>query len=303
MTGNVSIVLCTYNGARFLRQQLDSLVGQTYPVYELLVFDDRSSDDTVKILNEYATQFPFVKVNVNAQNLGYTRNFEQALHRASGDVIAISDQDDVWMLDKIEKMMKAWKPEHPLIYCNSYIFKDELPAKPKQPGYRMFKGSDARQLALVNTISGHATMCRKDFLPLVLPFSNEAMYDWWMGVVAACNGGVQHYNEVLVYHRNHESNMTVNALDHLETRERKRIEKMRLINQCRIFATAPNMPEGHKQFMLDYARIAEESLDKEIYWPLFFFMVKNRECIFHYKKKSSGLISHIKHSYRRTKNT
>jgi glycosyltransferase involved in cell wall biosynthesis len=75
----VSIALCTYNGEAYLREQLDSIVDQSYPAIELIAVDDCSSDNTLKILEEYAAKYPYIQVFVNPQNLGYIRNFEKAL--------------------------------------------------------------------------------------------------------------------------------------------------------------------------------------------------------------------------------
>ena len=107
----VSIILCTYNGARFIREQLDSIVAQTYPLLEVIIQDDGSTDDTVAICNEYAARFPYIKVRRNEHNLGFNLNFKSAAMRAQGDFVAISDQDDVWMADKIEANQGiAWRP-------------------------------------------------------------------------------------------------------------------------------------------------------------------------------------------------
>ncbi len=78
----ISIALCTYNGERFLREQLDSLVDQDYPTLEIVVSDDSSSDQTALILQEYSNRFPFLKVYRNEKNLGYVKNFERSLNFA-----------------------------------------------------------------------------------------------------------------------------------------------------------------------------------------------------------------------------
>lgn len=96
----VSIVLCSYNGEHFLKTQLDSIVCQTYPIHELIIQDDGSTDHTLDIAREYAAQYPFIRVEQHPQNLGFNRNFENALKKATGDFIAIADQDDIWYPEK-----------------------------------------------------------------------------------------------------------------------------------------------------------------------------------------------------------
>lgn len=293
----VSVVLCSYNGAKYIVEQLDSIVNQTYPIFELLIFDDVSVDNTVEIIEDYAHKFPFIKLAVNEINLGYRKNFQQALGFATGDTIAICDQDDVWMKDKLARMIGAWDMSHPLIYCNSFIFSGQAPAQPPEPVFRMFEGTDARKIFLANTISGHAIICSKDFLKLALPFTEDAMYDWWMGVVAAYNGGVQHYDKVLVCQRSHADNSTVDILEKYSANEQKNIKKKLLIKQCRVFMTAPNILSEDKIFLSTFAHLLEESLYKNFHKGLFGFMVKHRKLLFNFKKKKVVIFSHLKHSY------
>lgn len=103
----VAVVMCTYNGEKYLRQQLDSILAQTYPIQELIVQDDCSTDATLPILQEYEAKVPFMQVIENTHNLGFNLNFKTACMRATADLIAISDQDDVWMPEKIQKQVQA----------------------------------------------------------------------------------------------------------------------------------------------------------------------------------------------------
>jgi hypothetical protein len=100
--------MATYNGARFLREQLDSFVAQTRPPHELVVGDDSSTDDTIAILEDFACTAPFpVRIYRNPKNLGFADNFLQTAERCDGDWIALSDQDDVWYPEKIERITAA----------------------------------------------------------------------------------------------------------------------------------------------------------------------------------------------------
>ena len=93
----VSVVMCTYNGEKYLREQMDSILAQTYPIHDIIVSDDCSTDGTMNILQEYATKFPFIKVHRNTRNKGCNQNFHDIIE----DYIAISDQDDIWFPKKI----------------------------------------------------------------------------------------------------------------------------------------------------------------------------------------------------------
>src|ERR1700741_1533394 len=114
----VSIALCTYNGARFLSQQLDTLVNQSYEPIEIIAVDDCSTDETFDILTEYAGRYPSFKIYRNEVNLGFTENFEKAVKLCSGDLIALCDQDDLWDTKKIRLQVNAING-HVLIYHDS----------------------------------------------------------------------------------------------------------------------------------------------------------------------------------------
>lgn len=105
----VSICMCTYNGEQYIREQLDSIVNQTLPPHEIIVFDDASTDSTVAIINEYRENYPAIAwdVHVNEANAGWRVNFKRCLEKATGDVIFLADQDDIWMKDKLSIMARA----------------------------------------------------------------------------------------------------------------------------------------------------------------------------------------------------
>ena len=115
----VSIALCTYNGEKYLRLQLDSLLAQTWPNIEIVVTDDVSTDNTFAILNEYAAIHAGFSIYKNTVNLGYNKNFEATITKCKGDFIAICDQDDIWAAAKIETMLKGWNKTAALLYCSS----------------------------------------------------------------------------------------------------------------------------------------------------------------------------------------
>lgn len=106
-----SVVMTTYNGSRFMQEMLDSLRNQTRKIDEVIICDDRSKDDTVEIISNYINKYNLVNWNliVNEKNLGWEKNFLNALGKATNEVIYPCDQDDIWHLDKIEKMTSAFE--------------------------------------------------------------------------------------------------------------------------------------------------------------------------------------------------
>src|SRR6187402_1101242 len=93
----ISVVLCTYNGSSFIDEQVASILAQQYQPSEIIIQDDCSTDDTWNKLLQWEQRSPLIRLFRNEQNLGYNKNFEQVIQRASGDFIAISDQDDIWL--------------------------------------------------------------------------------------------------------------------------------------------------------------------------------------------------------------
>ena len=125
----LSIAMCTYNGASYLQEQLDSFLWQTRLPDEIVVCDDCSQDETVEILKEFAANSPFpVHLHVNKTNLGLTKNFEKAIGKCTGDIIFLSDQDDVWLPERLEKFEAAFQKDADvgLVFCDAYLVNEKL---------------------------------------------------------------------------------------------------------------------------------------------------------------------------------
>jgi len=116
----VSIVLCTYNGEKYLQAQLDSLIDQTYKNVEIIIVDDCSKDNTRSILLNYQSLYPFIKVFLNSENIGFNKNFAKAIGLTGGEFVAICDQDDIWDLNKLEEL-KENIADKGVIFSNSRL--------------------------------------------------------------------------------------------------------------------------------------------------------------------------------------
>lgn len=204
----VSVVLGTYNGETYLREQLDSVLAQTYPHIEIIAVDDKSTDDTVRILYEYAAKDPRIKVCVNETNLGFIRNFEKGCSLSSGRWISLCDQDDYWYPEKIEKMVRAIG-DHPMIYCDSELCDADLRSVGRRISdivhYQSF--DDCRQLCVFSRMYGHATLITRSLFDKASPFIPEMPHDGWLAFHAAIYGGVAYLPEVLVKYRQHAANV------------------------------------------------------------------------------------------------
>src|ERR1051325_2274006 len=128
-TMRLSIALGTYNGGVYLKEQLESLAAQTRMPDELVISDDHSTDDTLRLVEEFAATADFpVRLSVNESNLGIAKNFEKAISLCRGDVIVLSDQDDVWHPDKLESVERVFesKPQLSLVFSNAELVDETL---------------------------------------------------------------------------------------------------------------------------------------------------------------------------------
>ncbi|WP_199233914.1 glycosyltransferase, partial [Pedobacter sp. HMWF019] len=177
----ISIALCTYNGEKFLKEQMDSLVHQDYPNLEIIVVDDCSSDRTIEILQSYSQRFSFIKIYQNTQNLGYIKNFEKAIHLCTGELIALSDQDDIWMLNKISKMYSSIGDNILLYHDSEFITEQGETMQCFISDIRIFyQGNDSRYFLFENCVSGHAIVFKKELRNYIGSFPNGIYHDWWL---------------------------------------------------------------------------------------------------------------------------
>jgi hypothetical protein len=205
----VSIALCTYEGAAYLPEQLDSLLRQTYCNVEIVAVDDCSTDGTPAILERYARQDARIRVIVNGQNLGFRRNFERALSFCRGELIAPCDQDDIWSAQKLSTLVRVLGDKQ-LAYCDSTLANERgEPIGPQMSAIvPMTSTDDPLPFAFGNCVSGHAMLFRRALLGLGLPVPEGFFHDWWLATVASASGGTVFHPESLVLYRQHGANVT-----------------------------------------------------------------------------------------------
>lgn len=222
--GLISIALCTYNGKKHLNDQLNSILAQTYTNIELVICDDASTDGTRELLIAWQNDYPkLIKLHFNEKNLGYNQNFAKAISFCKGDYIAISDQDDIWLPDKLDKQIKCFEVDKQtiLVHCASVSFNKTrfFYGKGSIKWTNLFKGDDTRKFILFNHVQGHCLIFRKELVRHILPIPNGIYYDWWIGAIATHYGKIDVVEEYLVHHRRHEDNAYFNrkfsAKDHL----------------------------------------------------------------------------------------
>src|SRR3984957_18382181 len=223
----VSVVIGTFNGEVYLEEQLRSVLAQTYTHLEILAIDDGSSDGTVRILRAHAALDPRIRLVVNERNLGFIRNFEKGCSLSTGHWIALCDQDDYWMPDKVEKMVAAIG-QYPMIYCDSELCGEDLQPLGKKISdlvhYQSF--DDCRQLCVFSRMYGHATLITRELFDKASPFREEVPHDGWLAFHATLFGGVAYLAEPLVKYRQHAGNVFG-----VVGRKKKKQDKQRLVEK------------------------------------------------------------------------
>lgn len=202
----ISIAMATYNGAEYLDAQLNSLVTQTRLPDELVVTDDCSTDSTLEILERFAKSAPFsVLIHRNANNLGYCGNFNQALLRTQGDLVFISDQDDVWFPEKIERMV-SFAARHPqaLVMMNDAVLTHADLSESGLTKLGQIRSAGFKESSFV---MGCCAAVRRDLLDLCLPIPEGfGAHDSWVVGIADGLGRKRIFPVALQYYRRHEQN-------------------------------------------------------------------------------------------------
>ena len=217
----ISIALCTYNGAQYLQQQLDSIAGQTLLPGELVACDDGSSDDTVAILKAFSGKAPFpVHIHINDSNLGVARNFEKCISLCAGELIALCDQDDAWKPDKLKTLAEALSnnPEAGFAFCDAELVNENLASlkrhlwdeKPNNFSLKERQGfahsGQLPHLLKKNMVTGACMMFRASLIPHIVPIPPFWIHDYWIATIAAAVGrrGII-VDEPLVLYRQHQN--------------------------------------------------------------------------------------------------
>lgn len=208
----ISIAMATYNGEKYLQEQLDSFLNQTVLPDELIVCDDCSKDSTLEILQSFKTNAPFdVTIIRNEQNIGSTKSFEKACKIATGDWVFFSDQDDVWVENKIEEFLKVFDSEDSvgLVYSDYEIVDENLDpilnwAGPL-PDYKnpILQSENACEFLLQNTVLCGATMAVKhEIIIHAMPFCDK-YHDSWLALVASIRHKLRFLDKKLIKYRQH----------------------------------------------------------------------------------------------------
>ncbi len=213
----VSVSLCTYNGARFLREQLDSIAQQTLLPFELVICDDGSIDDTIDIIEQFCLTAPFeVRLVRNEKNLGVSKNFENAINLCNGQFIALSDQDDVWCPQRIEYQTNILIRDPALdgVFSDAWLIDERSNALNRRLWPQIGFAGDVRQgvhierelmkvLLKRDVVTGATLMIRSASREFLLPIPENWIHDAWIAWNLVACSGVAATGEPLINYRIH----------------------------------------------------------------------------------------------------
>ena len=212
----VDIILATYNGERFLRQQLYSLMAQTYGEWRCVIHDDGSSDNTIEIIKEFCkkdNRFVFIDYGIILQDA--CKNFLQTLKYSNADFLLFSDQDDVWLDTKIEKLLEVIKNKDnaipQVVLSNAYLWENKRNYIYGQATLA-FPNSVETLLFLNAGIQGASAIFNKKMLEILrTPIPCMVMHDYYLTLAGVFLGEIDYLHENLMLYRQHEKNVTGHA--------------------------------------------------------------------------------------------
>lgn len=234
----ISLVMTTYNGEKYIIEQLDSILSQSVQPDEVLIFDDGSVDQTVILVNDYINRYKLSnwKIHVNKENLGFNKNFRHALNESNGDIVFLCDQDDIWMKDKIEKMMQHLNRDNILSLASDFVLIDEngknINSNDIRDKYGMLDFNinefsltevSYEDLIMKNYAQGCTMAVKKELIQLLKQDEiNNLEHDWSLSLIAAIHSGCYFYKEPLIKYRVHADNTI--GLDTIQLADRKRMK-------------------------------------------------------------------------------
>lgn len=234
----VSFAMAVYNGEQFIKKQIESIIKQMEPQDELIISYDKSNDNTLKIICDYEKKYTQISVIEN-KNAGLITNFNNAILSCTGDYIFIADQDDVWDINKRDVLCEKFEATHADLLIHNGVninINDERISDNFFDMYRIRRSIISYYLK--PRYSGCCMAFSRRLQEYILPIpKNIGAYDHWIGIIGKMSGKVEFVDDVLVYHRIHDNNVTPKHSQHLKKIMRNRfaifaeaIKRRRVIN-------------------------------------------------------------------------
>ena len=217
MEEQVDILLASYNGKKYIEAQISSILNQTYKNIKLIISDDCSTDGTIDILKKYAQKDKRIQLHLQEKNLGVVKNIEFLLKNVTNNLYMLSDQDDVWLPEKIERSVKYLKEnDADLVFGDLRIVDEKLNtiyesfSKYMLLDRKINKYIGSKKLNyLYNCVTGCTVLSKKKFIKEILPLptiSKYMIHDHWIGLIISFNGKLAYMPEQYILYRQHGNN-------------------------------------------------------------------------------------------------
>ena len=223
----VSVCMATKNGATFIKEQLDSILAQLRDEDEIIISDDCSSDDTLTVVRSF--QDPRIRLLESRSEKGIARSFEASLNASHGEYIFLADQDDVWLPEKVNKMIQALK-DYDLVMSDCHLVDDNLGLNTRSFYHYNRSGKGLFRNLLKNSYMGCCMAFTKALKDRALPFPDDIpMHDFWIGLIGELYFKVYFMPDVLVLHRRHASNATTSGKRSKYSIDQKLVHRYKMI--------------------------------------------------------------------------
>jgi glycosyltransferase involved in cell wall biosynthesis len=313
----ISVAMCTYNGEKYVRQQIESIINQRRPPNEIIICDDCSTDNTLNIIKDFEGLHGITKIKivVNNRNIGYLKNFESAISMCSGDIVVLCDQDDLWEPKKLEIIEKYFidNPHKLVVFSDGFIIDKDSRKKEKSLWEIMglskrditkFKQNDGIKVLLKKDVITGATMAfRSQMKSYILPLDNHFVHDSWIAMLATLQGKLGIIDEKLISYRVHIDQQIGSGHKNI----RKKIkEKHRFSREVYNLVVLKCEVLEHRLMNINYYDSLELNLLKEKklhfksrislskYFVIRFFQVLGQLISFKYTRYAGGIASACK---------
>lgn len=205
----VSVAMAVYNGGKFIEEQLDSIIVQLSDKDEIVISYDESKDDTFQIITKYESSDSRIKV-VKNENPGVVGNFTTAIKHCTGEFIFLSDQDDIWLENKLDRVLEEFRHKKTLAVIHDYKLVDETLIEIHPSGFELRGGSGSvlKNLFRLSYI-GCCMAFRRSIVEVILPIATKKRsHDWWIGTISGMLGKLAIIRKPYILHRMHENNAT-----------------------------------------------------------------------------------------------
>lgn len=212
--------MTTYNGEKYLQEQIDSILKQTIKDFELIICDDCSNDSTLRILRDFSKKDKRIKLFFNEKNIGFKKNFEKAISLCSNELISLSDQDDIWEPNHLEKLLGIIG-DFDLACGNAELINSNgsyINLKLSDTDFLEFIPSNNkilyRILCHTGCFQGASMLIKKTLLEKALPIPDDVFFhDAWFSACACCNNGINYTFEIVTKYRQHDKQITNHTKD------------------------------------------------------------------------------------------